>query len=185
MLSMQDIDKLFSDLASKDDKIRYNAFKTLLDITENKVPWAYDKWFILIEKLSSENSYQRSIGFMLLANLSKSDEDNKVADIINDLLKFTDDEKFITSRQCIQNLWKFAINHTSVEQKIVKHLINTYIENIHLKSHGNLIKQDVVFSLWNIYKSSKNKDILKVINELIESETDEKLMKSLKKVIQK
>lgn len=61
---IKNIDRLFVDLQSKDNKTRFDAFQTLLQITENKIEWVYDKWFDLIEKLNSENSFQRSIGLM-------------------------------------------------------------------------------------------------------------------------
>lgn len=182
MESLANIDQLFKSLQSKDDKIRYPAFLTLQKITEEKVDWIYDKWYYLVEKLSSDNSFQRSIGFILLANLSKSDTDHRIEGILEDLLKFTDDEKFITARQAIQNFWKIAITSATLQVKITKHLENAWAENIHLKTHANLIKQDIVSSLWNIYKITKNKEIENILNALIESETDDVFIKKLKKI---
>jgi hypothetical protein len=180
---MELIDKLFSDLESKDDNYRYSALKELLAITDNKVPWVYDKWFILTEKLSSENSYQRSIGLMLLANISKSDAENRISTILDKYLEFFEDEKFITSRQCIQNVWKVAFPHDSNRFKIIRQLENSYFGNNHLSKHGNLIKQDIIASLYNIYQNTNDKSLLNKINSLIDSEIDTKLQKSLYKII--
>ena len=177
------IDKLFEDLESKDNKIRFEAFQELIRLTENKVNWIYDKWFVLLDKLSSNNSFQRSIGLMLIANLAKSDQENRVGAILADYLNSFDDEKFITSRQCIQNVWKIAICNKSNCSRILVELEKTYFENIHLKTHGNLIKEDVVFSLCQISKHTSDKAILDKANELIDNEIDPKLVKSLKKVL--
>lgn len=179
------IDKLFEDLESKDNKIRFEAFQELIRLTENKVNWIYDKWFVLLDKLSSNNSYQRSIGLMLIANLAKSDIENRMRDVLGDFLKSFEDEKFITSRQCIQNSWKIAICNPSNCTQIVKELERAYFENIHLKSHGNLIKEDVVLSLCQISKHTNDKAILDKANELIANEIDPKLVKSLKNVLTK
>jgi hypothetical protein len=182
MDSLADIDKLFESLQSKDDKIRYPAFLALQKITEEKVDWIYDKWHSLIEKLSSENSFQRSIGFILLANLAKSDIDHRMEGILNDLLNGTDDEKFITSRQVIQNLWKIGISSPSFLTKVTGHLEKGWTENLHLKTHPNLIKQDIISSLWNMFKHTGNKEIKHTIATLIESETDDVLINKLKKL---
>jgi hypothetical protein len=182
MKSVTDIDQLFESLSSKDDKIRYPAFLELQKLTEEKVEWIYDKWYLLIEKLSSENSFQRSIGFILLANLAKSDKDHRIEGILNDLLRCTDDEKFITSRQVILNLWKVGICSLSIQAKVVAHLEKAWTENPHLKTHANLIKMDIISSLWNLSKLAGNKDIERTITSLIGSETDENLIKKLKKI---
>ena len=183
MNEMQKIDELFGILESKDDKIRYNAFKELLEITHRNVSWVYDKWDILIDKLASDNSYQRSIGLMLLANLSKSDSENKVSSVLNNFFEHFNDEKFITSRQCIQNVWKTAIYNDYNRKKVIGELEKTYYDNIHLNKHGNLIKQDVVMSLNQIYLHTNEIAIQDMVNDLIDNEIDEKLKKSLKKII--
>ncbi len=180
---MQLIDDVFANTESKDDKIRYEAFQTLLALTDKKVDWVYDKWYDLLEKLNSENSYQRSIGFLLLANLCKSDTDNRISLILKKLTQLFDDEKFITSRQCIQNVWKIAICNLGYKSLIIDELLLTYYDNIHINKHGNLIKQDVIFSMNKIYQSEKDNDVFAKIEELISSETDAKFQKILRKIL--
>jgi hypothetical protein len=179
------IDILFSDIESIDDNIRYKAFKELLDLTEKQVSWVYDKWYILIDKLSSANSYQRSIGIMLLANLSKSDLENKFSSILDKYLGFFEDEKFITSRQCIQNVWKIAIVYESNKKRIILALENFYSENCNLSKHPNLLKQDIITSLYQIYKHTNEESLYNNIQTLIESENDTKLIKTLRKIVNK
>jgi len=181
MEDLNHIDELFATLNSKDNNIRYQAFKELLEITEKPVLWVYDKWYELESKLSSDNSFQRSIGLMLLANLSKSDIENKFNSIIDHYLEFFEDEKFITSRQCIQNVWKIALIHESNRKKIIQQLENSFYENSN--QHINLIKQDIIGSLNQIYLNTKDENLKNKILELINSENDEKLVKSLRKII--
>jgi hypothetical protein len=177
------IDELFENLESKDGKIRYEALQTLIHISEQEVSWLYDKWFILLEKLNSDNSYQRSIGLMLIANLAKSDNENRIGEILCDYLKLFEDDKFITSRQCIQNVWRIAVCNRSNCLLVIKELERTYLENIHLRSHGNLIKEDVIFSLCQIAKHLNDESILSKAVELIGNEIDSKLVKSLNKIL--
>jgi hypothetical protein len=182
MDNIEHINELFKNLESKNDTIRYEALKELLNITDNKVPWIYEKWSELTGRLSSDNSYQRSIGIMLLANLCKSDIENRTGSIIEKYLETFDDEKFITSRQSIQNVWKLALNNDSNKNIIIRQLEREYSENIHLNRHGNLIKQDIIGSLSKIYQRYRDEDIMNKIKELIDSETDEKFRKTLNKI---
>jgi hypothetical protein len=185
MENIEQIDLLFTDLESKDNTIRYAAFQKLLAETENSVPWVYDKWYILTDKLLSDNSYQRSIGLMLLANLAKSDTENRFANILGQYISFFEDEKFITSRQCIQHVWKIALCNNANKNFIIKQLEISYNENKHLSPHGNLIKQDIISSLYQIYKHTNDTKILTKVNELIDAELDSKMVKTLKKILNK
>jgi hypothetical protein len=182
---MEQIDELFKLLESKDGKIRYHALQELIQITDQPVEWVYDKWYELENKLSSDNSYQRSIGLMLLANIAKSDTENRMVSILDKYLGCFCDEKFITSRQCIQTAWKIAISNASNGKKVIQELEKTYFENIHLKTHGNLIKEDVVSCLCQIAKHSSDQAALLRAEELLNKEIDSKLIKSLKKALTK
>ena len=175
------IEEFFTTLDSKDNNLRYEAFKKLLALTEQNVSWVYDYWQILVDKLSSENSFQRSIGLLLLANLTRSDSEDKFSEIIERYLSFFEDDKFITSRQCIQNVWKIAVNKEACKEKIVNALKNAYFSNLHLTRNEKLIKQDVIFSLNRISEFYKDKTLAKDIDDFISRE-DKKLAKSLQAV---
>jgi len=180
---MNHIEQLFENLNSKDDTIRYSSFQELMAMTEEKVNWLYDYWSDLVSKLQSENSYQRSIGLMLIANLSKSDSENYSSLVLDSFFNHFNDEKFITSRQCIQCVWKLAFNNDENKKRIIEELKNTFFNNIHLTTHSNLIKQDVISSLKNISKVTNDIELLVMINQIIECENDEKIKKSLKKLL--
>ncbi len=65
-LTEADVSFLVRTLTEKDDTIRYNAF-LLLQSTSRQFPFTYEHWDELEKKLESPNSYQRSIGLMLIA----------------------------------------------------------------------------------------------------------------------
>ncbi|MBN2737040.1 MAG: hypothetical protein JXR70_08680 [Spirochaetales bacterium] len=97
------IAELLIQTQSIDNKIRINALNSLLRITEEPVDWFRDVRNDLSQRLKSENSFQRSIGMMLLCNLAKSDI-KSFDNFIPNLLELINDEKFITRRQTIQNI---------------------------------------------------------------------------------
>lgn len=182
MENMIKVDELFIALDSKDNNIRFDAFKKLMDVTENEVSWSYEYWQTLINKLASNNSFQRSIGLLLLANLSKSDPEDKFVELIEDYLSFFDDEKFITSRLCIQHVWRIAVNKEHLKSSVLSALINAFHKNIHLARNENLIRQDVISSLVKLSTYYHEPDFGKKIDELIASVTDRKVAKNLAKL---
>lgn len=143
--SEKEIELLFEGLSSKDDKYRYNCLLLLEKITSKKVSWIYDRWDFLVGLLDSANSYHRNISLVLLANLSFSDSENRFENILDKYLSHCNDEKFITQRYCIQNVWKIAVNKPVFKEKIITHL-----RNLNYGKHSNLIEMDIQNSLKKI-----------------------------------
>jgi HEAT repeat protein len=133
---------LIENLGSTDDRTRLSALQTILKLTESQVDWVYDVWDGLFEKLNHENSFQRSIAIMVLCNLAKSDTEDRLADSLDLLLAHTKDDKFITSRQCIQSIWKVATTSKRRREKVLAHLEKRFRECVEEK-HYNLIRQSV------------------------------------------
>ena len=102
-LTREDLPALFERLDSAEDRIRYPAFLLLQAraATNNDV---YPYWDQLEAKLSQQNSYQRSIGAMLLAANAKHDHAGKMRGTLAQYLTLLHDPKPITVRQCAQAL---------------------------------------------------------------------------------
>ena len=98
-----DIRFLVETLNEKDDKLRYNAF-LLLQSYSRLFSAVYEYWDELEKKLDSDNSYQRSLGTMLIAENVRWDKEGKFSKTISKYLSCCADEKFITARQTIQGL---------------------------------------------------------------------------------
>lgn len=102
-IDKNDLSQLVEWLSEKDDKIRYQA----LLILQNRSIYSddlYPFWDIFKRKLKSENSYQRSIGLILISINTKWDNENRFDDCLDDYLFLLNDTKPITVRQCIQSL---------------------------------------------------------------------------------
>jgi hypothetical protein len=179
----KNIQKHVEDLASIDDKIRMNALQATLKLTASKVDWIYEVWDLLLKKLDHENSYQRSIGIMLLCNLAKSDAENRLADSLDRLLAHTKDEKFITSRQCIQNIWKVATANKSNREKVLKHLEKRFVECTDEK-HSNLLRRDMIQSMLMVYQADKDEKLLARVQALIAKEQGPKHRKQYEALLE-
>ena len=102
-LNADEIRFLVQMLNEKDDTLRYNAF-LLLQSSSRMFPYVYDYWDILEGKLESTNSYQRSLGVMLIAENVKWDRNDRFSKTLDNYMRCCSDEKFITARQAIQGL---------------------------------------------------------------------------------
>ncbi len=119
-LDQQDIASLFALLSEKDDNLRYKSFLLLQTRSENFAD-VYPYWDALAEKLNNDNSYQRSIGLMLIAENVRWDKQKKFNAITDRYLALCNDEKPITVRQCIQSLAKIVqFNHDCISKVMDK-----------------------------------------------------------------
>jgi len=176
------VKECIDNLGSTDDKTRLNALQTILKITEDKVDWVYDVWDDLVSKLDNENSYQRSIALMVLCNLAKSDSENRIEGILDRLLAHTRDDKFITSRQCIQNVWKVAATSNRTKEIVLDHLEKQYTDCSEEK-HYNLIRQDIIQSIRYLYDCEEDDRLLVWAKEMAKKENEEKYRKKYEAIL--
>lgn len=176
------VKECIDNLGSTDDNTRLNALQTILKITEDKVDWVYEVWDDLVCKLDHENSYQRSIAIMVLCNLAKSDSENRIEGILDRLLAHTRDDKFITSRQCIQNIWKVAAINNRTKTIVLDHLEKQYADCSEDK-HYNLIRQDVIQSIRLLYDYEEDDSLLARAKEMIKMEKEDRYRKKYKAIL--
>ena len=91
-LNAPDINQLVSWLTEKEDNFRYKCF-LLLQSRSEQASDVYPYWDTFVEKLDNDNSYQRSLGLMLIAENVRWDSNGKFDQILDRYLSFCDDEK--------------------------------------------------------------------------------------------
>jgi hypothetical protein len=102
-LTAAEIAELVDRLSSKDDEVRFFAFRVLRRRSVI-APDVYPYWERFSERLASDNSYQRSIGAMLLAANVRWDAERRFDAVVDALAALFEDEKFVTARQAIQTV---------------------------------------------------------------------------------
>jgi hypothetical protein len=140
-LSDKDTDFLVASLEEKNEAARYHAF-LLLQAKSRISPAVYPHWATLEEKLGCGNSYQRSLGLMLLSENVRWDSQGKFAKTLDAYMDCCMDERFITARQAIQGLAN-VVDATSqynakIKQKLTGLSFAKYKEN-----QQSLLKRDV------------------------------------------
>lgn len=138
ILNQDDITQLIGCLSEKDDKIRYQALCLLQNRSQHSND-IYPFWNVFLSKLNCDNSYQRSIGLMLIAENTKWDIENKIDEAIDEYLIHLNDEKPITIRQCIQALSEIISYKNHLQHKIANALMAIKLEDIKVTMQKSIL----------------------------------------------
>lgn len=169
-------------LAEKDDILRYNSF-LLLQHRSKYFGDVYPYWDIFCEKLKSGNSYQRSIGLVLISANAKWDRDNKLDDAIDEYLLLLNDEKPVTVRQCIQSLCEIVSYKKHLLAKIADKLMALNVIGIRATMQ-KLILTDILTVLTMIRKQQTSGEIESYIfNALSGGILDKKAVKQIEEML--
>ena len=141
-LSASEVTFLVDCLTEKDDKLRYNVF-LLLQANARQFPLLYKHWDRLAGRLEDSNSYQRSIGAMLISENVKWDKEAKFTHEIDRYLSCCVDEKFITARQAVQALVNIIAATSKYNPKIRENLTHYPLKK-YKANQQKLLQKDIV-----------------------------------------
>lgn len=182
MLNQDDIPQLVDWLSLKDENIRYKALLLL----QSRAAYAgdvYPYWEVFRSKLSSDNSYQRSIGLMLLATNARWDTENKLEHTIDEYLALVNDEKPITIRMCIQALAEVVPSKPELQDKIAGKLMSLDLMSIK-ETMRKCILLDILDILLLIRKERKTDAIESFILDALSGEIlDKKAKKQIEALL--
>jgi hypothetical protein len=171
-------------IRSTDAQLQNNAYMALMRETEKPVGWAYEAWDELIEGLTDKDNHVRAICGQLLGNLGKSDPKGRMHKDFDKLLAVTKDERFVTARHTMQNIWKVGLGGKNAQILVVKGLEKRYKE-CDTEKNGKLIRFDILVSMRNLYNATTSSEIMEKALELIELEKDPKYKKKYASVWKK
>jgi len=150
-------------LTEKNDEIRYLAFLVLCERSNNH-PDIYPYWDVFVSMLSSENSYQRTIGATLIAANIRWDEKKKFARIFQTYMSLCNDEKFAASRLTIQTIPVWAKYAPELLDKVVDELVHINVRSLK-ESQRKLILLDIINALIVIRELKPSEKITKYLIE--------------------
>lgn len=181
-LSKDDIPRIVEWLSLKDDDIRYQAL-LLLQNRSIFFDDVYHHWDIFRNKLKSDNSYQRSIGLMLIAENARWDTERRMEDTIDEYLGLLNDEKPITIRQCIQSLDKIVTYKPELNNKVAAALISFDFMAVKETMRKSILL-DILNNLLIIRKNLRKDDIERfILNALSGEILDKKSKKRIEELL--
>lgn len=167
---------ILNDLRSSDKELRYQAFCSIIKITDEPVDWAYQVWDEMLANLKDKDNHVRAIAAQLLINLAKSDPENRMLNDFGSLLAVTRDERFVTARHTLQALWKIGLAGEQQRKLLLEGLEQRYRECIS-ERNTTLIRFDIIQDLRKLYDQTKDVSLRVKAVALIELEDDLKYRK--------
>lgn len=171
-------------IKDKDDTLRYAVF-TILRLVSARCDLVYHYWDTFAEMMEDSNSYYRNIGLILISENIRWDSADKFGKICTDYLKHSEDEKFITARQCLQGLVKIVDHTQKYRQEILDTLLGIDLESKKDTQKG-LLLLDIVNVLAEMYEEEPDKrieDYLTAKYEFAQRLGNEKVRKKIKAIL--
>lgn len=163
-------------LHEADADARRQAFLGLMHLTDRPVDWTYEVWEQLLAMLGDKNNHRRSIAAQLLANLAKSDPEQRMPDDFHQVYAVTYDPRFVTARHALQCLWKIALAKDTYQTMVMDVLSRRYKECLQEKN-STLIRYDIMVVMHKIFETTGDETVKKSALSLIELEEDLKYRK--------
>jgi len=116
--------ELLDGVLSKQEDIRYNSFKTLLFICEEKPGVLYPKWEFFSGLLESDNAYHKQIGMYLIASLTNVDSQNKFEKISDKYFDLLNSSSVMNAGHAALNAGKIAKAKPHLRGRITDLLLN-------------------------------------------------------------
>lgn len=180
-LNEADIAQLVDRLSLKENDVRYQALLLLKERSRQNDD-VYPYWDVFHKKLRDKNSFQRSIGALLLAENVRWDNGKKTEAAIDSYLTLLYDEKPITIRQSIQALIEILPYRPELHEKIANALMAVDLMKIK-ETMRKLVLGDIIEILLLIRDKERNEAIESYMLKLLTGEIlDKKTRKQLEKV---
>jgi hypothetical protein len=161
---------------TNDADARYESYKYVLAQTLEPVQWSYEIWDQMLAMLKNGDNHQRSIAAQILSGLAKSDPEKRMVKDVEEILKATHDERFVTARHSLQSLWKIAIASPELLGIVTNRLADRY-DNALSEKNGTLVRSDIIEVFKKVYDKTQDEKVKHHALSLIEKEEDPKYRK--------
>jgi hypothetical protein len=178
------LDDLKENASSHNAVIKYKSLKVLMYLGEQQPNILYPEWDFFVKLLDNENTFLRTIGSTVIANLTRVDTENKFENIFDKYYSLLEDESMINAANIAGYSGIIAKAKPHLQNKITDKLLD--IDNTrHSSECKNIIKGKAILSFYEYIGEveDKTKIIQFVKNELKNprSATKKKAEKFLKK----
>lgn len=161
------LDDLKGNASSHNAAIKYKSLKVLRYLGEQQPNILYPEWDFFVKLLDNENTFLRTIGLTVIANLTRVDTENKFENIFDKYYSLLEDESMINAANIAAYSGIIAKAKPNLQNKITDKLLD--IDNTsHSSECKNIIKGKAILSFYEYIGEveDKKKIIQFVKNEL-------------------
>ncbi len=150
-------------LMSKDVKTKYKEQKNVIIIAESNPKILYSKFNYFVELLSNKNNIMVWTGLIVLGNLAKVDIDNKIDEVIPQIVSKLNAGKMITAGNAMRSLINIAKTKPEIADYLAKEILKSKnykfdtdeCSNIHI---GHMFK--CIELIWNLLSDNIKKQYI-------------------------
>ena len=150
------LQEMIDGIISKEETFRYNCFRALYRISDDRPSVLVAEWDYFVELMGSSNSFHRSMGLRIIANLTQVDDAGRFEGMFDRYFGLLDDESVIPARYLAQDAGRIIRSKPYLRARIVDRLL-AVDETHHTQSRKDLIKADVVQTLDEFFETLDNK----------------------------
>jgi hypothetical protein len=115
---------LLEEVSSKKESARHTSFKALLSISEERPEVLYSKWDFFADLIGSKNTSFKYIAIYIIANLTRTDTENRFEKIFEKYYGLLNDESVIPAAHVAGNSGKIARAKPGLQTRITNKLLN-------------------------------------------------------------
>ena len=161
---------LLQEVVSKKESARHASFKALLSISEERPEVLYPEWDFFADLIGSKNTSFKYIAIYIIANLTRTDTENRFEKIFEKYYGLLDDESVIPAAHVAGNSGKIARAKPGLQTRITNKLLNID-KTRHAPERKELIKGYAVEAFGEYFSEAKDRE--KII-EFVEKQLNSK-----------
>jgi hypothetical protein len=151
------IDELLELTSSEKANIKYKSLKVLTLLSEQKSELLYPEWDFFVNLLDNENTFLRTIGATIIANLTRVDEEQKFENILEKYYSLLEDESMINAANVAQRSGIISKAKPHLQEEITNKLMD--IDKTHHSSEcKNIIKGKAILSFNEYFDEYHDKE---------------------------
>jgi hypothetical protein len=159
------LSEIMEGLKSKNETLRYNCHKVLMQISKNNGELLYPYWGYLVELLDSKNSYHKMSAVHLIANLAQVDSGERFEGILDKYYNLLDDKSVIIAIYVASASGRIVKAKPHLEKRITDILLNID-KTHHNEERKPLIKGGAIEAFTEFFDEASDKEsIMKFVLE--------------------
>jgi hypothetical protein len=154
-----------------------DIYQVLMREINHPVGWANKAWPPLADYLTHKDNRVRAIAGQALCNLSQSVLPDLIRRDLPALAKLTYDERFVTARHVLQNLWKVGVMDVQIRSDLLAILTKRFSSCAEENSVG-IVRKDILKAMHTLFGITGDSRVQDAAEALILSEPDKMLSKA-------
>jgi hypothetical protein len=177
------LSEILDGLKEKDETLRYNCHKVLIQISEEHGEVLYPHWDYFLEQLDSPNTYHKMSAAQLLARLCTVDKEGRFEGIFDKYIGMLGDKGAVLAAYIALNTGRIAAAKPHLREKITGILMD--FDRVYRGKQPEMTKAYVIEAFDMFYGEAENKEEIKEFIRTMLDSSSPKTKKAAKAFLDK